>query len=121
MFTCVVKYKVKPEKNAEFREYARVWIILIQKYGGCHHGYFCPPTNLEKQQMPAANYSFPDIASEGPAMDGYALFSFDSRDAYEAYRMAVSEDELCKSTTEKFNKNSCFSSYERSFKTPILP
>jgi hypothetical protein len=51
---------------------------------------------------------------------GAAIFSFAGLEAYERYRMAVSEDELCKSTTARFNETKCFTQYERIFLVPMF-
>ena len=118
MFTCFIRYKLDPDKLDEFREYARSWISLIKKYGGIHHGYFVPGT--PKDALPRAGFSFPDLGTEGPLNIAVALFSFPSREAYDRYRLAVSDDEDCKETTIRFNKTKSFSGYERTFLVPIF-
>ncbi len=42
MITCFLRYTINPEKLVEFEHYAAVWVSLIEKYGGTHHGYFVP-------------------------------------------------------------------------------
>ncbi len=42
MITCYIEYKIDSYKLAEFRTYAEMWIPLVEKYGGIHHGYFLP-------------------------------------------------------------------------------
>ena len=49
-----------PDKLVEFEHYARVWMRLIEKYGGTHHGYFVPG-----DCPPSAAFSFPGIGEEG--------------------------------------------------------
>jgi hypothetical protein len=110
MFTCCIRYNNDPDKLVAFREYSRAWISLINKYGGIHHGYFIPGTA----------FSFPGLGIEGPPNVAVALFSFPSLEAYEHYRMAVSEDELCKATTARFNETKCFTQYERTFLVPMF-
>ena len=118
MFTCCIRYNIDPDKLAAFREYAHAWIYLINKYGGIHHGYFIP--GMAGDSLPNAAFSFPGLGVEGPPNVGVALSSFPSLEAYERYRMAVSEDELCKVTTARFNKTKCFTRYERTFLIPMF-
>ena len=42
MITCFLRYTINPDKLADFEHYARVWMRLIEKYGGTHYGYFVP-------------------------------------------------------------------------------
>lgn len=56
MITCFLKYEVEMDKLAEFENYAKMWIPLVEKFGGEHHGYFMP--------------------SEGASDIAYALFTF---------------------------------------------
>lgn len=118
MFTCLIRYKIDPDKMNEFREYAHSWILLINKYGGTHHGYFVPGTHVDN--LPNAAFSFPGLGTEGPPNIAVALFSFSSIDAYDKYRIAVSHDEDCEAATARFNETKCFSSYERTFLVPIF-
>jgi hypothetical protein len=118
VFTCVIRYRVEPAKLAEFRDYAHAWIGLIRKYGGTHHGYFVP--GADEDSLPDPTFSFPGLGAPAPADVAIALFSFPSVEAYDAYRAAVAEDEGCKAATTRFNEAPCFSSYERSFLTPIF-
>ena len=118
MFTCFIRYYIDPDKFSEFKEYARVWIFLIQKHGGIHHGYFIPGT--EADHMPSAAFSFPALGAEGPPNVAVALFSFPSKEAYEQYRVSVANDDLCKAATARFEETKCFSSYERTFLIPMF-
>lgn len=118
MFTCVIRYRVEPGRLAEFRAYARAWIGLIGKYGGTHHGYFAPPEGDER--LPDAGFSFPGLGVAAPPDVAFALFSFPDVEAYDRYRAAVADDEVCKAATAKFDAAPCFSGYERSFLVPIF-
>jgi hypothetical protein len=118
MFTCFIRYKIDPDKLNAFREYAHSWILLIEKYGGTHHGYFVPGTGADN--LPSAAFSFPDLGTEGPPNIAVALFSFPSVEAYNQYRRAVLDDEDCKAATARFNETKFFSSYERTFLVPIF-
>lgn len=42
MITCQVRYVLDPYKVKEFEHYAKLWIPLVEKLGGTHHGYFLP-------------------------------------------------------------------------------
>lgn len=120
MFTCIIQYEVEPTKHEEFKEYAVVWIRLIEKYGGKHHGYFRPPSADEETLLPDSSFSFPGLGRSGPPNKGFALFSFDNKSEYELYKEEVSKDEDCIIATSKFNHSKCFTSYERSFTIPIF-
>ena len=117
MFTCFIRYHLDLKNLDSFKEYAQVWIALIQKYGGIHHGYFIPD---ERGNFPDAKFSFPGLGIEGPSNIAVALFSFPSVEAYEKYRKDVPNDEECKRITEKFKENKCFLKYERNFLSPIF-
>jgi hypothetical protein len=118
MFTCLVKYELDLTKLEHFREYAYTWIVLIEKYGGTHHGYFLP--GEAGDLMPDPTFSFPGLGSQGPANLAVALFSFPDVDSYENYRRLVADDPLCKEITEKFNATKSFIRYERNFLKPIF-
>ena len=118
MFTCLIRYEVDLEKLNEFKDYARSWISLIEKYGGTHHGYFVP--GVSSDDMPEAAFSFPGLGTEGPPNLAVALFSFPSVEAYEHYRSNVAEDEACLAATARFNESRCFLGYERNFLKPIF-
>ncbi|HEX2593293.1 MAG TPA: NIPSNAP family protein [Rhizomicrobium sp.] len=94
MFTCFIRYQIAPGKLGAFKDHARAWIALIEKYGGTHHGYFAPGDG--STALPDASFSFPGLGREGPPDTGIALFSFPSLEAYERYRRDVAEDEACK-------------------------
>ena len=118
MFTCVIRYEVDLEHVEEFRAYARAWIVLIERYGGTHHGYFVPEPDAE--DMPEARFSFPGLGKTAPTNNGYALFSFSAVASYDKYRTDVSADPDCIAATERFNATPCFMGYERAFLRPIL-
>jgi hypothetical protein len=110
LITCFIRYVIDSEKVADFEHYARVWMPLIEKYGGTHHGYFMP------EDTPAsAAFSFPGIGEEGPDNVAIALFSFPTIEAYDSYRERVAEDPECHAVTQHFNESKCFVKYERRF------
>ena len=110
MITCFIRYTIDPEKTADFQHYARVWMPLIEKYGGTHHGYFLPD-----ETPSSAAFSFPGIGEEGPDNVAIALFSFPDLETYENYRVKVAEDPECHAVTKHFNETKCFVKYERTF------
>ncbi|MBZ5758569.1 MULTISPECIES: NIPSNAP family protein [Rhizobium] len=100
MITCHLRYIIDAYKIAEFEDYARRWIPIVNRMGGTHHGYFLP--------------------SEGASNVAVALFSFPSFTAYEAYRNSMAADAECQATLELEAKNRSIISYERSFMRPVL-
>ena len=42
MVTCFIEYIVDVNKIKEFENYAKLWIPLVNKFGGQHQGYFLP-------------------------------------------------------------------------------
>ncbi|MGH1541631.1 MAG: NIPSNAP family protein [Arenicella sp.] len=100
MVTCSVKYVINPQKLAEFEHYARLWIPLVNKFGGQHHGYFLP--------------------SEGANDIAMALFSFANLAEYEAYRIKSLQDSDCQAAFDYAEQTQCIIRYERSFFRPIL-
>lgn len=100
MVTCYLRYVIDPFKVKEFEHYARLWIPLIEKFGGLHQGYFLP--------------------SEGANNIALALFTFPSLDLYEKYRKITSQDVECLSAFKYAEDTRCIISYERSFFRPIF-
>lgn len=100
MITCYLRYIVDANKVDEFEHYAKLWIPLVNKFGGQHHGYFLP--------------------AEGANNIAYALFSFPSLAAYEEYRMKSFKDVECQAAFEYATETQCIESYERSFMRPVL-
>ena len=100
MITCHIKYVIDPRKAKEFEDYAKLWIPLVKKFGGVHHGYFLP--------------------SEGANNVAYALFSFQSLAEYEQYRIKSFQDRECLSAFKFAEDTNCVFSVERSFLKPVL-
>ena len=100
MITCYIRYVLDPSKLVEFERYATMWIPLVNKLGGTHHGYFLP--------------------SEGASNIALALFSFPSLAAYETYRQQAAADPECQAAMRYYEETRCFLSYERSFFRPML-
>lgn len=117
MFTCIIRYTVKADRDDELDAYARSWIALIKKYGGVHHGYFVPPRKHD--DVPHTTFSFPGLGIDSPPDVAYAMFSFPDVEAYERYRRDVAADPECAAATARFEERPWFSAYERAFLIPI--
>ena len=100
MVTCYIRYVIDPLKLKEFEAYGRMWIPLVEKFGGKHHGYFMP--------------------HEGPSNIALALFSFPSLALYEVYRASAATDAECQAAMRYYEETKCFLSYERSFMRPVF-
>ncbi|HLB48223.1 MAG TPA: hypothetical protein VJL59_14540 [Anaerolineales bacterium] len=74
MITCYLRYVIDPDKLEEFEHYGRMWMPLIEKFGGAHHGYFLPGEG--PKDAASASFSFPGLATAGPGDVAVALFSF---------------------------------------------
>jgi|SRR5215510_10140420 len=118
MITCYVRYVLDMHKLDAFAEYGRLWIALITKLGGTHHGYFLP--SHDPKAVDHGRFSFPGIGSEGPTNIGVALFSFPDWDTYERYRREAERHEECRQARMIVTETKCFTSYERNFMSPIL-
>lgn len=100
MVTCYLRYIIDPKKIKEFEYYAKLWIPLVEKFGGEHHGYFLP--------------------SEGANNIALALFSFPSLAKYEQYRSDSLKDKECLDAFDYAKDTNCVISYERSFFRPVF-
>lgn len=100
MITCYLRYIIEPTKAGEFEEYAKMWIPLVAKFGGLHHGYFLP--------------------SEGANNVALTLFSFPSLAKYESYRTKSLKDKECIAAFKFAEEKNFIISYERSFFRPVF-
>ena len=100
MITCYVRYVINASKVKEFETYAKMWIPLIEKFGGQHNGYFLP--------------------SEGASNIALALFTFPSLAAYEEYRIKSLDDQECIKAFKFAEDTNFIVSYERSFFRPVF-
>ncbi|BAJ03004.1 NIPSNAP family protein [Shewanella violacea] len=98
--TCHVRYVINPEMIEEFEHYAKLWIPLVERFGGQHHGYFLP--------------------SEGANDIALALFSFPSLAVYEIYRNNSAKDTACLAAFGYAKKHKFILRYERNFMRPVL-
>ena len=100
MITCYLRYQVPLGKVAEFEAYGAMWLELLPRFGGIHHGYFLP--------------------SEGDSDVALAMFSFPSLAAYEDYRTRMASEPECQAAFDLDKRNRSIISYERSFMRPVL-
>ncbi|MDD0996920.1 NIPSNAP family protein [Pseudomonas sp. TNT2022 ID1044] len=100
MITCYLKYVLDPYKLEAFEHYGKLWIPLVEKFGGQHHGYFLP--------------------SEGANNIAMAMFTFPSLAAYEHYRQTSMNDPQCIAAFKYAEETRCILSYERSFFRPVF-
>jgi hypothetical protein len=70
--TLFIRYQLDPFRRAQFEEYAKRWLAIIPRCGGELIGYFMP--------------------HEGTNNIAFALISFESLAAYEAYRARLRTD-----------------------------
>ena len=70
--TCAIRYVLDPFKREAFESYARNWLSIIPACGGDLLGYFMP--------------------HEGTNNIAFALITFESLAAYEAYRARLRQD-----------------------------
>jgi hypothetical protein len=101
MITCIVDYVIDPSKTAEFEEFAKRWMELVNRHGGTHHGYFLP--------------------AEGSSDRALALFSFSSLATYEQYRSLFGHDPDFITADRIRDESGCVLRYDRSFMRPLLP
>jgi hypothetical protein len=101
MITCYVRYIIDPAKLADFEAYGRMWMPLVARMGGVHHGSFLP--------------------HEGANNVALTLFSFPSLAVYEAYRERAKDDPDCQAAVAFGERTGCIVSYERSFMRPVFP
>lgn len=100
MITCYLKYTLDPFKIKEFETYAKMWLPLVERFGGIHHGYFLP--------------------HEGESDVAVAMFSFTSLASYEEYREKSKSDPDCRAAMKYYYETKCFLRFERSFMRPVF-
>ena len=100
MITVHLRYEIDPAKLADFEHYGKLWIELVNRAGGTHHGYFLP--------------------SEGDSDEAFALFSFESLAAYEKYREWMHADPDCQAGAKFAAETQCIRRWERRFLSPVF-
>ena len=112
--TCQIRYTLDLSKLSAFESYARTWIVLIERYGGIHHGYFIPRASPDRMGV-----SFPGLGFDGPSDVAVAMFSFPDDESYRRYREMVATDPECLSAAALVRETGCFIRYERLFLEPV--
>ena len=112
--TCQVRYTLDLTQLCAFETYARAWILLIERYGGVHHGYFIPRANPDVRGV-----SFPGLGYDGPTDVAVAMFTFPDEEAYRSYRKRVAGDPECLAMAALVQETRCFTRYERLFLRPV--
>ena len=108
--TCQIRYTLDLNQLSAFKTYARAWIVLIERYGGLHHGYFVPRASPDVKGA-----SFPGLGYDGPTDVAVAMFTFPNEEAYRSYRKEVAGDPECQAMTALVHETRCFTRYERLF------
>lgn len=100
MITSSLTYAIDPAKVSEFETYGRMWVPLVERLGGTHHGYLLP--------------------HEGASDIAYAHFSFPSLAAYGDYRNEMANDPDCQKAYAFAQSTQCIKRYDHSFTRPVL-
>jgi hypothetical protein len=100
MISHYLRYIIDPLKLKEFESYQKVWLPLVEKFCGKHHGSFLP--------------------SEGANNVALAMFTFPSMAPYEEYRTKSFQDPACLAAFKYAEETRCIISYERSFFQPVF-
>lgn len=59
MITCYLRYIINPSKLKEFEAYGKMWIPLVEKFGGQHHGYFLPSEGANNVALAMFSFAGP--------------------------------------------------------------
>jgi hypothetical protein len=97
--TCCIRYVLDPYKRDAFEAYAKTWLTIIPACGGDLVGYFMP--------------------HEGTDNIAFALISFDSLAAYEAYRARLRADAAGAANFRMAQAERFILSEERTFLRPV--
>ena len=111
---CQIRYTLDLNKLNAFESYAHTWMVLVEKYGGVHHGYFIPRASPDR-----VGVSFPGLGYDGPADVAVAMFTFPDEESYRRYREMVASDPECQSAEALARETGCFIRYERLFLEPL--
>jgi NIPSNAP len=98
--TVFIRYQIDPFKRALFEEYSRRWLSIIPKAGGDLIGYWMP--------------------HEGTNNIAFALISFESLAAYEAYRARLRSDSEGMANFNFAEENKFILAEERSFLRKVV-
>ena len=99
--TVFIRYVLDPFKLDAFERYAQKWLDVIPRCGGRLQGYFMP--------------------HEGTNNIGWALITFDSLAAYEAYRSRLRADAEGAANFDFAKRERFILSEERTFLRQVSP
>jgi len=97
--TCLIRYEIDPFQREAFAEYADNWAKIIPRCGGDLLGYFLP--------------------YEGTNNIAWALISFESLAAYEAYRVRLKADPDGRANVAMAQAKRLILKEERTFVEPV--
>lgn len=112
---CEVRYHIDQDRLAEFAAYARIWMMLIERYGGSHQGYF-----VSRQAPVGTTMSFPLLGEEDTELIAIARFSFPDDGTYAQYRSDVQNDPDGIAANAQFRDNPPFKGYKRTFLEKLI-
>ena len=98
--TVFIRYQIDPSKKHLFEEYARRWLEIIPRCGGDLLGYWMP--------------------HEGTNNIAFALISFESLAAYEAYRARLRADSEGMANFNFAEENKFILAEERTFLRQVV-
>ncbi len=98
--TVFIRYQIDPFKREMFEAYARHWLTVIPKCGGNLVGYWMP--------------------HEGTNNIAFALISFESLAAYEAYRARLRADDEGMANFDYAEDNKLILAEERTFLRKVV-
>lgn len=110
---CEIRYRLDPDRLAEFEDYGRAWVRLIERHGGTHYGFFLP-----RAAPSDTTISFPGKGQPGADDVAIALYGFPDEAAYQRYRMGIPLDPEAAPIIARF-EDPPFKSYERIFLRPL--
>jgi hypothetical protein len=100
MITVFIRYQLDPFKRAQFEEYSKRWLSIIPRCGGDLQGYWVP--------------------HEGTNNIAFALISFESLAAYEAYRARLRGDKEGMANFSFAEENKFILAEERTFLRKVV-
>jgi NIPSNAP len=98
--TVFIRYQLDPFKRAQFEQYSRNWLSIIPRCGGNLLGYWMP--------------------HEGTNNIAFALISFESLAAYEAYRARLRGDKEGMANFNFAEENKFILAEERTFLRKVV-
>ena len=99
--TVFIRYQLDPFKRAQFEEYSKRWLSIIPRCGGDLIGYWMP--------------------HEGTNNIAFALVSFESLAAYEAYRAGLRHDKEAMANFNFAEENKFILAEHRTFLRKVVP